>query len=370
MATYYVGPGGNDAADGLSWANRFLTLNGAEDEPVAAGDTVWVAPGTYRETLTVDVSGTSGNIITYIGDETGEHTDGVGGYVRITASDNDQTGARTTCITASDKDYRAFRGFTFDSATSYGVYLTGGCSDWIIEDCSFGGHISTGDAGILVNQVTPTNITIRRCAFLPSAGVGIEVIHTSTTAASGLLIENCAFIGRFYGVNFSYVDSGVVKDCTMCGCTGYGVRSQNAAAESTMSVTNCRIFGNAYGLRAGILGHIVEDYNNVSGNGTDRTNVDAGAHSTAYIEHVLPPLLLAGYIFPAPLFGALAPWSPVRALAGTGEATDDLYGVTRPTISAKKSWGAVQYQPVERDAGTTYDTSAASLEITNEGRAQ
>jgi hypothetical protein len=44
--------------------------------------------------------------------------------------------------------------------------------------------------------------------------------------------------------------------------------------------------------------------------------------------------------------------------------------VTRPTTSAKKSWGAVQYQPVERETTTTYDSSAASLEITNEGRAQ
>lgn len=58
MATYYVDPtNGNDADDGLSWANAFLTLNGAEDEPVAAGDVVYVGPGVYRETLTCDVSG-------------------------------------------------------------------------------------------------------------------------------------------------------------------------------------------------------------------------------------------------------------------------------------------------------------------------
>ena len=68
MTTLYVGPGGNDANNGLSWANRRLTLNGVEDKPVAAGDTVYVGPGVYRETLTVDVAGSSGNPITYIGD--------------------------------------------------------------------------------------------------------------------------------------------------------------------------------------------------------------------------------------------------------------------------------------------------------------
>ena len=60
MTTRYVGPGGSDANSGLTWALRKLTLNGVEDTPVVAGDTIYVGPGTYRETLTVDVSGTAG----------------------------------------------------------------------------------------------------------------------------------------------------------------------------------------------------------------------------------------------------------------------------------------------------------------------
>ena len=88
MTDRYVGIGGNDGSDGLSWANRKLTLTGAEDTPVEASDTVYVGPGTYRENLTLDVDGSAGNIITYIGDVTGENTDGVGGIIRITGSDN------------------------------------------------------------------------------------------------------------------------------------------------------------------------------------------------------------------------------------------------------------------------------------------
>ncbi len=53
MTDYFVDPvNGNDADDGLSWADAFLTLNGAEDEPVAAGDRVFCGPGVYRELLT------------------------------------------------------------------------------------------------------------------------------------------------------------------------------------------------------------------------------------------------------------------------------------------------------------------------------
>jgi len=48
MTVRYVGIGGADAASGLSWALRKLTLNGVENTPVAAGDTVYIGPGTCR----------------------------------------------------------------------------------------------------------------------------------------------------------------------------------------------------------------------------------------------------------------------------------------------------------------------------------
>ncbi len=67
MATYYVGSGGNDGNSGATWALRKLTLNGAEDIPVAADDTVYVGPGTYRESLAVDVNGGAGTEIVYVG---------------------------------------------------------------------------------------------------------------------------------------------------------------------------------------------------------------------------------------------------------------------------------------------------------------
>jgi hypothetical protein len=43
MAIYYVGSGGSDSNDGQTYATRKLTPNGAEDIPVAAGDTVVLA---------------------------------------------------------------------------------------------------------------------------------------------------------------------------------------------------------------------------------------------------------------------------------------------------------------------------------------
>lgn len=46
MTDYFVGPGGNNSNAGTSWALRKLTIGGAEAIGLAAGDTVYVAPGT------------------------------------------------------------------------------------------------------------------------------------------------------------------------------------------------------------------------------------------------------------------------------------------------------------------------------------
>ena len=137
MSIYFVGIGGNDGNDGLTWANRFLTVNAAEDEPVVADDTVIVGHGVYREELTLDVNGASGQPITYIGDVSGELTDGVGGIVRITGSDDDQSSTRGRCINAAAKTYRTFRGFVFDMVTVSLLQASGGCNGWIIEDCPY-----------------------------------------------------------------------------------------------------------------------------------------------------------------------------------------------------------------------------------------
>src|SRR3990172_11070704 len=129
MTTRYVGIGGNDGNSGLTWALRKLTLNGAEDTPVADTDIVYVGPGVYRELLTVDVSGTTG--ISYIGDVTGEHTDGVGGIVRITGSANDTTATRANCLTATSSAYRLFKGFLVDTSSSFLITTATSINKWI-----------------------------------------------------------------------------------------------------------------------------------------------------------------------------------------------------------------------------------------------
>lgn len=110
MTTYYVdGTSGNDGNAGTSVGAAKATLNGAEDIPLVAGDTVHVRAGTYRELLTVDVSGSAGNPISYIGDYSGSIF-ASGGVVRVTGSADDVAETRSSCVTATSKNYRTFLG--------------------------------------------------------------------------------------------------------------------------------------------------------------------------------------------------------------------------------------------------------------------
>ena len=65
-----------------------------------------------------------------------------------------------------------------------------------------------------------------------------------------------------------------------------------------------------------------------------------------------------------------APYSPVRALAGTSMSSEDFYGMARPATDSKKSYGAIQYTDVSRDTTTTYDSSTASIKLSDAGRHQ
>ena len=63
-ATKYVSTAGNNANTGNSWAQAWRTIQWAEDH-IAAGDTVWVADGSYTG-FDVRLTGTAANPIVFI----------------------------------------------------------------------------------------------------------------------------------------------------------------------------------------------------------------------------------------------------------------------------------------------------------------
>ena len=283
MTTYYVGSGGNNSNDGLSWANRKLTLNGAEDVPVVAGDTVYVGPGTYRETLTVDVSGSGGSPITYIGDYSGANTDGVGGVVRITGSDNDRTATRNNCIIASGKSYRTFRGFLIGHTASTSVDLSNSCTNITLDKCYMQQGIYNVGYAISMTGAGQAALTVANCVFMPPQNYPINISHSVAVDNAGHVIQNCIFLASINGaaIDINYVGGVAVTNCLVASFI-VGIRARNLSGGQSLTVNNCILVGNTTALTAGASGMLVEDYNSLHANGTARSNVSTGANSVAY----------------------------------------------------------------------------------------
>lgn len=340
MTTRYVGKGGSDSNNGLSWATRKLTLNGVEDTPVQAGDTVYVGAGTYRETLTVDVSGSSGSPITYIGDYTGANTDGIGGVVRITGSDNDTTQTRADCITATSKNYRTFRGFLLDGSNS--TFNITGSTNWTIDQCF---HARNGNRGITITGAS-SSITISNNYFVGGTYRHINFEHTSFVSNANILIQNCIFNGNAgresNGVTIIRYGGVIIKNCYFNSIQiGVNVATIPDTGQ-TITVNNCVLNSCFIGLRSATAGYLIENYNNIVSCENARSNVDVGAQSLTYI--MLPD---SRWFFEMVNGGSmltpfdLASYSGLINVAGTSPTTADMRGTT--VQGTQREWGALEY---------------------------
>lgn len=368
MTTRYVGVGGNDSNDGLSWANRKLTLNGAEDTPVVAGDTVYVGPGVYRELLTVDVSGTAGNIITYIADVTGEHTDSVGGVVRISGSNDDQTYTRNQCIYASaQRNYRTFRGLHLGEVVAQqGALVAVSPTYWVIEDCVIEAGYATG---IGISGAAQSNVTIRRCLLRTSQNrTTIDIGHTATLNDIGHVVESCVVIGgnAGTGIGVTRVGGVTVRNCTVLS-TAAGIKVSVAlAGGQVLTAVNNVVHACSTALQATTTAEFAESYNLLSQCQTDRTNVTAGTGSVSYPWVPDNPRLLSGLVLDGWTPFGSSEWSYARAVAGGTAATDDFFGRTRPATASKQSWGAVQWPDASRSS-TQAHAGTYSLKLADAG---
>jgi len=379
MTIYYVGPGGNDGNSGLTWALRKLTINGAEDVPVVAGDIIYVGPGVYRETLTVDVSGGAGNHIVYIADVTGENTDDVGGIVRITGSDNDQTVTRAYCINASSKNYRTFRGFFIDTTTNWMINING-CNNWILEDFNIQGGDHTNAYFFIQNDCS--SIIIRRCYFNGGHYSGKFVQFYDAAAqrdSTDCLVENCIFDGMATGIHTTRYGGITIKYCIFRH-NFVAVRLAIALNPGqTVNAYNCILYGDQNGFHSDpAVGDLIEDYNTIFVESVARNNVATGSHSVAYPPLFTPDVLFDGIVVPFNPFTGLSEWSQVSRRmdayddpmwgvhTGISVIEDDLFEIYRPTGVSLQSWGAVQLREGERETGTKR-TGDASINLDSAG---
>ncbi len=181
MANYYVNPtGGNDTNDGLSVAQAYATAQKAATM-VAQADKVFLAIGEYKEVLTLQTDGATGaNVITWIGDSTGEIFGTDPGIVVITAqNDSALTDDRAQALDLNGKDFNGFENILFRGGTSCVVHTGSAVADSITfrKGCEFvpGHALSWTFRGSAAGQLT--NLIVENCYL---------GIVTSAIATSGL----------------------------------------------------------------------------------------------------------------------------------------------------------------------------------------
>lgn len=356
MTTYYVRVTGSDAADGLGPATAWQTIDKAANT-VAAGDTVYIGAGVYRELVTMDTAGSLGNIISYIGDVDGAQT-GDPGLVMISACDSPgQPAVRSRALDLNDgKAFITFKYLIFEGNQS----STAPVHDDTSADLSY------------------EAVTFDGCAFFPTQRDNIIPLQidynngVTPTGADGLILKNCVLLGRIVYECLNNVTAhvnakAVIENCLVIGDASYvfrmaagsggnsysvgGVTIRNCtfiratvSFEGMKNTTNPHQVYNCIWLIANYLidggssaaGAVVEDNNfgfssfmNIPSSGT----VTNGGHS---INGTLGAALLGG-MADWPLYQKLGwspykPWeliAPTHALDSannTSESTTDAYG--------------------------------------------
>ena len=239
VKTYYVRPDGNNGNTGLGTTSALAYATIAKAvSMVAAGDTVIIAPGTYRETVTLATSGSVGNIITWWGDKEAQYfTDMKAGYVRITGTDSSEIGQSTGSIfNCNAKTYQTIRGFVIDghkSGNNSNTYrgINGNSSvsvyDCVINAVYYGIYSCLVATRCIVQAyyAYQTVITANNCI---SVGAMYGFIQSTT-------INNCMCLGGQNG----FYNSTTANNCTAFNCYySYYVMT---------TITNCKAISCFYG---------------------------------------------------------------------------------------------------------------------------
>ena len=370
MATYYVRPDGNNsnAGTGPAAGQAWQTLARIVQAGTAftSGDTVYIAPGTYRQSITTTATYTSAT--NFFGDPTAAQFSGVTpGIVRITnflSSDN--VAATSTLLWGGVTfDYINISNIYFDHTTlNGGIYYTGTGNNSSIKNCVFSGNqASSGGVGTPAIRLTSVkNLLIDNCIFMRSY-YGI-FMTTTTDNDTNIDIRNSFFTNNNGGL---WLQNGVggginVTNNLFSGSQANGVFIQNAGNATAISnVTNNIFYGCVGSVSGGSAINIVENYNRRVGSGGN-TTVQTGAFTVTDGA----PQFDFGH---TSLFG-LAVQKPFSSIVGsvnvgaglsTYASTTDLYGQTWsagasfPDIgcaAAVQASGTSYYFPSERNAST------------------
>jgi hypothetical protein len=380
MATYYVRTDGNNgnAGTGSTSGQAWQTIQKALGATgIGSGDTLYIAPGVYREAVTI---GGTYSATTYItGDPTGSQFSGVAaGEVRITGFSSDTSSTSIgTPITATSKSNLYWSNIYFQNQVRCIIATT--CNNWTFEKCYMQSIRATGAtaaAGSTISMSTAAgtalSLSCTKCIFDSAFCFFLTIPKHTATYDSGMTWTDCLFnvpnnivypaaIYTLPGAGTAFPTGGVVTNCTFIGgSTTFGVIVHEYGWNTTtpFAVKNCLYLNAGIFLQTATSGSMVETYNRypnatLSGFTASGTSSSAGIYGTDLGYSTLVGLP-AVYAYGSTLGSVNAGFG-----VSSGAPATDMFGVT--WTGATPDAGAVTYrnlstltgyQPTERNAST------------------
>jgi hypothetical protein len=224
---FYVDPGNSKASDdNKGWDAEYPleTIQEAVDK-AAAEDYIFISPGEYDETVSVDKSltiiGLGGSSAVIINPTTLAAEGMLVEANDVVLMNLAIFGEATSDYALAVADgYNRFSAFNCEFAGPAGnvVQITGNVNVWF-KECSFSGG---GDGLEIIDgaTVTPDAIVIQDCLFSDLTDAGIE---GAATAATRLIVGNCVFDGNTVPTKFINLDgagtTGIVTKCSFATAT-------------------------------------------------------------------------------------------------------------------------------------------------------
>jgi hypothetical protein len=374
MPTYYVRTDGNDSNSGLSniSSGSWKTISKALGATgITNGDTLYIAPGTYREFATL----TNNSVIEtrVIGDPTSEIFNDVNpGIVRFTSLGSDNFSSTTfnsgTTLSGTGKSY-----YTFQKLYIEGLISLSQCYNIKFEDCKIT-RISTSPSSS-VNCVSLAIADNNYTQFQRCIIQGGIVFTGTCSIGSGVTFNACAIRGVSATSSGSItVGTGGTSRIKFTNCTVSGAAGQQlfrgydgAHTGVALEIYNCLLIPDFVG--AATIGHnntvwCIEDYN---AGYIVRVGTNTGANSKNLYRRPFDEGQY--YLFSTPAKFNLQP-EVDSEIIGIGSSAyssgTDILGnqwATPPTVGCVE-YGTVSivglYQPVSKNE-TTYNIPANSI---------